>query len=250
MPQPSDQDETTRLQAIRHYRKFCEMVAKERAAGIVIETTDEWWGEIAETLLAVEQSASALEAARQAIVDQEAASVRAHTQQAHRISELEAQGDALRQQIAELTKERDAAYGRLLEAATEVPGQSLSDLAAHVVTAGWRLKRQRDDLAVQVNAHGALIAAERATVDALTAALRELVEKWRRESKTWCACGARATVYDPAGILPAACDEHRAKSPTPCYMPLHMGRVPADACADDLAVLLDRTGAGDGETTT
>jgi hypothetical protein len=56
------QDETTRLQAIRHYRRFCEMVAKERAAGIVIETTDEWWGEIAETLLAVEQSASVLAA--------------------------------------------------------------------------------------------------------------------------------------------------------------------------------------------
>jgi prefoldin subunit 5 len=112
------QDETTRLQAIRHYRKFCEMVAKERAAGIVIETTDEWWGEIAETLLAVEQSASVLEAARQEIAT--LTELAYHRQSGGRTwkdvatvalydhASAEAQGDALRQQIATLQAQVDA----------------------------------------------------------------------------------------------------------------------------------------------
>ncbi len=67
-------------------------------------------------------------------------------------------------------------------------------------------------------------------------AVRALVAKWRRESKTYCACGARATLLDPMRYTDPVCDDHEL--PHVEYVPMHMGRTSEDDCADELEAAL------------
>jgi predicted nuclease with TOPRIM domain len=253
------------LDDLRHYRRFCEMVAKERAAGVVIETTDEWWGEIAETLLAVEQSESAeaqLEAARQKIATlhkhakalsmedavTHAEPYESETQERlrwfiaiadlrHEKAELRAQVDALTRAQADLTEQkreisyvchdqsdRLVALTKALEAArAAIHGEycgSQHHTQCEAVTAalaGTTKVAASGSRGESVTPKGALappldaaISAERVTVDALTAALRALVN----------------------GLL-----HDHAKYPQLCLPEMQLRRV------ECLAVLLDERGS-------
>jgi hypothetical protein len=149
-----------------------------------------------------------------------------------RAESAEAQGDALRQQIADLQAQTRAnADWEPMDTAprdgTRILANVLTGLSPRIVKhalqgwvddagywpsepdmAGWMpLTAQRGT--------------DRVTVDALTAALRELEANWRQAVGT----NRLLTVSHP--YLDAM-----------------------ERCASDLAVLLDRTGAGDGETTT
>lgn len=80
---------------------------------------------------------------------------------------------------ARLHQELDTTLDRLREATLDDPttAQSPSELAAVVVSGGWRLRRQRDELSQMLQKHGAAHAR-------LVSQIRALRDQWIEQSRT------------------------------------------------------------------